>query len=65
MVSLDDLRAGGTPHAQRLGKRAERLAELVAEAERELRELHQELIRNAIASNEPFAGERAASNKLG
>jgi hypothetical protein len=45
MVSLDELRAGGSPEAHRLSKRAQRLADLIADAERELRGLHQEFLR--------------------
>jgi hypothetical protein len=41
------------------------LADLVAGAEKELRELHQELIRRAIASNDPFDESRADAKKLG
>jgi hypothetical protein len=65
MVSLEELRQRGSPEAQRLGKRAERLAELIARAERQLRELHQELIRGAVASNEPFVGAGEISNNFG
>jgi hypothetical protein len=64
MVSIDEMRAGGSsPEAQRLSKRAERLADLVADAERELRELHHELLQDVMASNEPFA-EPPPSNKF-
>jgi hypothetical protein len=44
VVSLDELRGPGSLEAQRLSKRAQRLAELVVGAERELRELHQEFL---------------------
>lgn len=64
MVSLDELRMGGSPEAQRLSKRAQRLADLVADAERELRELHQELVHGVMASNEPFADSGQPSNKF-
>jgi acetyl esterase/lipase len=64
MVSLDEMRRAGSPEAQRLSKRAERLADLVADAERELRELHQELLQGVMASNEPFAEPRPPSNKF-
>jgi molybdenum-dependent DNA-binding transcriptional regulator ModE len=64
MVSIDEMRAGGSsPEAQRLSKRAERLAELVADAERELRELHHELLQDVMASNEPFVNP-PSSNKF-
>jgi hypothetical protein len=64
MVSLDELRRGGSPEAMRLSKRAQRLADLVADAERELRELHQELVHGVMASNEPYAEPRPSFNKL-
>jgi hypothetical protein len=64
-VSFDELRGTRSPQMERLGRRAQHLAELVAEAEREIRSLHQEFIRAAIASNEPFADEHAGSKKLG
>lgn len=64
MVSLDEMRAGGSPEAHRLSRRAERLAGLVADAERELRELHRELLRGATASNDPYAEPGGASNKF-
>ena len=41
---------GGSPQARRLSERAQRLAGLVADAERELRDLNQELIRTTMAS---------------
>jgi hypothetical protein len=53
MVSIDELRASGSPEAQRLSKRAQRLADLVADAERELRELHQELLQGVMANPPP------------
>jgi molybdenum-dependent DNA-binding transcriptional regulator ModE len=64
MVSLDELRRGGSPEAQRLSKRAQRLADLVADAERELRELHQELLHGVMASNEPFVEIGRPSRKF-
>jgi len=64
MVSLDEMRGAGSPEVQRLSKRAERLADLVADAERELRELHQELLHGVMASNEPFAEPGPPSNKF-
>lgn len=54
-LTLDELRAQGSPEMLRLARRAQRLAALVAEAERDLRALHQELMRGLAASNEPFA----------
>jgi class 3 adenylate cyclase len=63
-VSLDELRVGGSPEARSLSQRAQRLADLVADAERELRELHQELLRGVMASNEPFADSGPPSNKF-
>lgn len=53
-VTLDELRAQGSPQMLRLARRAQRLAELVAEAERSLRKLNQELVRGLAPSNEPF-----------
>ena len=64
MVSIDELRGSGSPQVRRLSKRAQRLADLVADAERELRELHHELLRGVMASNEPFAEPGPPSNKL-
>jgi hypothetical protein len=53
-VTLGELRAQGSPEMLRLAQRAQRLAELVAEAERDLRSLNQELVRGMSPSNEPF-----------
>jgi hypothetical protein len=53
-VTLTELRAQGSPQMLRLAQRAQRLAELVAEAERSLRRLNQELVRGLAPSNEPF-----------
>ena len=53
-VTLDELRAQGSPEMLRLARRAQRLAQLVADAERRLRSLNQELVRSLAASNEPF-----------
>jgi hypothetical protein len=64
MVSLEELRGPGSPEAQRLSKRAQRLADLVADAERELRGLHQELLRGVMASNEPFVEPRRNAKKF-
>jgi hypothetical protein len=60
-VTLDELRAQGSPEMLRLSRRAQRLADLVARAERDLRALNQELVRSLVASNEPFD----PSNNLG
>lgn len=51
MHTLEELRQGGAAHL-RLASRAHRLAALVAECERELRILHQELVRGLDASND-------------
>jgi hypothetical protein len=64
LVSVEEIRSPSSAHVQRLARRAERLAGLVADTERELRELHQELLRGAIASNEPFAAEAVDSKKV-
>ena len=61
LLSLEELRAQGSPEMLRLARRAQRLAQLVAEAERSLRSLNQELVRTLVASNEPFD----PSNNLG
>ena len=44
VVSLEELRGPASLEGQRLSKRAQRLAELVVAAERELRELHHEFM---------------------
>ncbi len=54
-VSLEELRRRDSPQALVLNRRAQRLAELITEAERELRDLHQEFLAAAVASNEPYA----------
>ena len=53
--SLEELRHGGNPERHRLVLRARRLADLVAESERTLRDLHQELIRGITPSNDDDA----------
>lgn len=53
-VTFGELRAQGSPEMLRLARRAQRLAALVAEAERSLRSLNQELVRSLAPSNEPF-----------
>lgn len=64
MVCVEDIRSPRSAHVQRLARRAERLAGLVADTERELRELHQELLRGVIASNEPFGTEGGDAKKV-
>jgi len=44
VMSLDDVRDGATPELRDLARRARLLAELVAEADRSIRELHQEYV---------------------
>jgi SLT domain-containing protein len=51
-VSFAELRQRDSPQMQVLNRRAQRLADLITAAERELRELHQEFIAGAIASKE-------------
>ena len=53
-VTLTELRAQGSPQMLRLAQRAQLLAQLVAQAERNLRSLNQELVRGLAPSNEPF-----------
>ena len=64
-VTFEELRPRGTPEMQRLRVRAQRLATLVAELEKTLRELHQEYLRGAIASNDPEAHAADLSKKVG
>ena len=59
--TLEELRQGGAAHL-RLAARARQLATLVAECERELRILHQELLGGPDASNDEDA---EASKELG
>ena len=54
VVSLEELRARASPEMRMLARRAQRLAELVAQSERDIRDLHQEYILALAASNEPF-----------
>jgi hypothetical protein len=63
MVTLGELRAQGSPQMLRLAQRAQRLAGLVAEAERSLRALNQELLRSMSPSNEPFADSNNLDEK--
>ena len=44
VMSLDDVRDGDTPEVRELTRRVRLLAELVAEADRCIRELHQEYV---------------------
>jgi len=44
VMSLDDVRDGDTPEMRSLTRRARLLAELVTEADRAIRELHQEYV---------------------
>ncbi|MGZ5033566.1 MAG: hypothetical protein ACXWAC_10255 [Usitatibacter sp.] len=64
LVSVEEIRSPRSAQMERLARRAERLAGLVADTERELRELHQELLRGAVASNEPFGTEGADAKKV-
>jgi hypothetical protein len=60
-VSLDEFRAGGTGEALRLRQRAHRLAALLAQADRALHALHQELIRSVSAPHSTARRRRDAS----
>ena len=53
--TLEEMRHGDSPERMKLVKRARRLADLVAESERTLRDLHQELIRGLSPSNDEIA----------
>lgn len=53
--SIDEMRNGGSPEHMRLVQRARRLADLVAESERTLRNLHQELLNGLAPSNDEDA----------
>jgi hypothetical protein len=53
--SLEVMPHGDSPERMRLVRRARRLADLVAESERTLRDLHQELIRGLSPSNDDDA----------
>jgi len=44
VMSLDDVRDGDTPEVRTLTRKVRLLAELVAEADRSIRELHQEYV---------------------
>jgi hypothetical protein len=50
-VTLEELREQATPEVLKLRRRAARLADLVAQAERMLRELHQELTSKQFGEN--------------
>ena len=54
IVSLDELRMRASPEMRSLALRAQRLADLVAQSERDIRDLHQEYLLALAASNEPF-----------
>ena len=51
-TSLDELRPFGSPEMRGLAQRARHLANLVAEADRLIRELHQEYVLGLAASRE-------------
>ena len=55
LYTLEEIRHGDSPERMRLVRRAQRLADLVAESERTLRDLHQELIRGLSPSNDDDA----------
>jgi hypothetical protein len=50
-VTFEELRASASPEVQKLSRRAQRLAALVAHAERLLRELHQEFTSKHLGEN--------------
>jgi hypothetical protein len=50
-VTFGELRQRGSPEVQKLSRRAARLADLVAQAERLLRELHNELTSKQFVEN--------------
>jgi hypothetical protein len=56
LYTLEEIRHGDSPERMKLMRRAQRLADLVAESERTLRDLHQELIRGLAPSNDDDAG---------
>lgn len=56
LYTLEEIRHGDSPERLKLVRRAQRLADLVAESERTLRDLHQELIRGLSPSNDEDAG---------
>ena len=53
--TIEEMRHGDSPERMKLVKRARRLADLVAESERTLRDLHQELIAGISPSNDEEA----------
>jgi hypothetical protein len=55
VYTLEEIRNGDSPERAKLMQRARRLADLVAESERTLRNLHQELIRGLSPSNDDAA----------
>lgn len=60
MVSLAEIRHPQSPEESRLATRVQLLARLVADADRELRLLHEEFIRGVPASNELFEASNEA-----
>lgn len=54
VVGLDELRAPRSAAARQLSLRVRRLSALIEDAERALRDLHQEYVLTLAASNEPF-----------
>ena len=54
LVSLEELRLRASPELRSLALRAQRLADLVAEAERSIRDLHQEYILNIATGHAGF-----------
>lgn len=64
-VTLAEVRGPRTPEEARLGARVKLLARLVADADRELRALHEAYIRSLPASNESFLEGEAPTKKVG
>lgn len=63
VLSFSEARGEPSAQALALSRRAQRLAELIAEAERELRALHQEHLRGLVASNDELAdSKKVAAN---
>jgi hypothetical protein len=63
-VTFEELRPREAPGMRRLRLRAQRLASLIAETEKSLRDLHQEYLRGAVASNDPLADLPDSSKKV-
>ncbi len=55
VVGLDELRVPASAAARQLSVRVRRLSALIEDAERALRDLHQEYVLSLAASNDPFA----------